>query len=118
MQRRISAIRDFLGFKDYRYRLAYFPRSPLQKRRPQPAKKTVSDGEVHPGQQCALAPVVKRLNIRGLNDAASSDRSSASEASAATCRESLARYRQSREKRSERGEPAGLRARQFSPSTI
>jgi hypothetical protein len=39
-------IRDWLGFKDYRYRLVYFRWSSPQKRRLQPAKKTVSDGEV------------------------------------------------------------------------
>jgi hypothetical protein len=42
----IGRLRDLLGFKDYRYRLVYFPRSSPQKRRLQPAKKTVSDGEV------------------------------------------------------------------------
>jgi hypothetical protein len=79
LQRRISAIRDLPGFKDYRYRLVYFPRSSPQKRRLQPAKKTVSDVKSVAVSSVALAPVATRRNIRGLNDAAPSDRSSASD---------------------------------------
>ena len=67
-----------------------------------------------------LAPVAIRRNIRGLNDAASSDRSSASDRITASVagdlprvsRASVARYGQPREKRSVRGEPAGYELRE------
>ena len=64
----------------------------------------------------ALAPVAKRRNIRGLNDAASSDRSSASDRITASVagdlRASVARYGPPRKKRSARGEPAGYELRE------
>ena len=58
----------------------------------------------------ALAPVAIRRTIRGLNDAASSDHSSAFDRITASAL--VARYGQPREKRSVRGEPAGYELRE------